>query len=235
MRDSLVIAGALAFAMTLTGTVQARTDVEDRVAAALEQAVRDRVDTRAEVRVSDVRVAWTTTSPGGEMRATLEPNQRLGRPLRFLVYEDGPGAQRRAVGAAQAAVVVRTPLVRAARAVARGTVLAVSDVVELWDAPAGIPVGRLPLMTQVIGAQATRDLTVGALVTPHTIRQLPIVRPGDELVARASVDGIEVTGKAIAHQAGRLGQVIRVVNADSGRPLHARVVGPREVEVQHVR
>jgi flagella basal body P-ring formation protein FlgA len=230
-----MVSGALVLAMALTGAAHAQTGVEAGVAAALERAVRDRVDARAEVRVAEVRVTWATTPPAGEMRASLEPNQRLGRPLRFLVYDNGPSAQRRAVGAAQAAVVVHTPLVRAARAVARGTVLAVSDVVELWDAPTGIPVGRLPLMTQVVGAQATRDLAVGVLVTPHTIRQLPIVRPGDELVARASVGGIEVTGKAIAHQAGRLGEVIRVVNADSGRPLHARVVGPREVEVEHVR
>lgn len=222
-------------AMAVTAVAHARTDLDDRVSAALERAVRDRVDARAEVRVDDVRVSWTTTAPPGDMRASLEPNQRLGRPLRFLVYDSGPGAQRRAVGAAQAVTTVRMPVVRAARAVARGTVIAVSDVVELWDAPTGIPLSRLPLMSQVLGAQSTRDLAVGALVSRQTIRQLPIVRPGDEVVARAAVGGIEVTGKAIAHQAGRLGQVIRVVNADSGRPLHARVVGPREVEVQHVR
>jgi flagella basal body P-ring formation protein FlgA len=34
-------------------------------------------------------------------------------------------------------------------------------------------------------------------------------------------------------QGGRLGDVIRVVNPDTGRRLPARIVGPGAVEVRH--
>lgn len=225
----------LMMAVTAVAGPRAQESIAPELTSALQRAVRDRLDSRAEVRVSDVRVQWTGTRPDGALRAKLEPNQRLGRPLRFLVYEEAPGANHRARAAAQATVRVRMPVVRVSRAVPRGAIIAGSDVVEVWDEPAARVGSRLPLLSQVVGAQATRDLAVGAIVTAPTVRRLPIVRPGDELVARASVGGIEVTGKAIARQAGRLGQVIRVVNPDSGRRLHARVIGPREVEVEHVR
>lgn len=216
----------------------------EAVAEAVRLAVVERLGARAEVRVTDVVVRWSApltshaaagTDAVPSIRARVEPNQRLGKPLHFLLHDGAPAASHRAIGAVQARVQVRLPVVRVARDIARGAVIGIADVAEVWDEPVGVSVKALPTMAQIVGAQATRDLRQGTLVSSLMARALPVVRPGDELIVRATVGGIEVVGKAIAHQAGRLGQVIRVANADSGRKLRARVVGPREVEVEHVR
>lgn len=236
MRGSWFFFAAAAFVAVATSVGQAQTPLDERVAAALQEAVRTRLGREVEAHVSDMRVQWTATAAQGELPdvvARLEPNQRLGRPLRFLVFERSN--LHRARGAAQAALRVRMPLMRAARAVARGSVVTASDVVEMWAEPTGITLRPLPRATEVVGAQATRDIAVGVTVTPAMIRQLPLVHRGDELVARASVGGIQVTGKAVARQAGRMGDVIRVINPDSGRALRGRIVGRREIEVEHGR
>lgn len=233
-RWSCVVAAALVAVATSVG--QAQTPLEERVAVALQDAVRARLGNEVEAHVSDVRVQWTAATADGalpDVVARLEPNQRLGRPMRFLVFERSN--PHRARGAAQAALRVRMRVMRTTRAVARGALVTSSDVVEVWAEPTGMTLRPLPRAAEVVGAQATRDIAVGVTIAPTMIRQLPLVHRGDEIVARASVGGIHVTGKAIARQAGRLGDVIRVINPDSGRALRGRVVGPREIEVEHGR
>ncbi len=86
-----------------------------------------------------------------------------------------------------------------------------------------------------MGSHARRTLAVGETVTALSVRRAPLVKSGDELVMRARIGRVEVTARAVASQVGELGDVIRVVNADSGRVLKAEIVGPGEVEVRHVR
>jgi flagella basal body P-ring formation protein FlgA len=49
----------------------------------------------------------------------------------------------------------------------------------------------------------------------------------------AVLGGIVVTGVATAQQSGQIGDVIRVVNADSRRVLRARITGKGSAEVLH--
>ena len=61
----------------------------------------------------------------------------------------------------------------------------------------------------------------------------PLVRSGEAVTITVRAGGLQVQTRGVAAQAGRLGDVIRVVNADSGRRVSARVVGPAAVEVQY--
>lgn len=97
-------------------------------------------------------------------------------------------------------------------------------------------VGRVPLkpVPRVIpGMRALRDIRGGDMLVARMFTALALVKAGDEVVTRASVGGVEVTGRAIAAQNGQFGRIIRVVNPDSGKRLRGRVIGEREVEVFH--
>jgi flagella basal body P-ring formation protein FlgA len=105
------------------------------------------------------------------------------------------------------------------------------DVVE-QDTP-GALIEPLPQMYEIEGAVAARDLAPGEIVTHRSARVPFAVRSGDAVVVRVVAGAVEARGTAKAQQSGRVGDVIRVVNADSRRGLRARIVGRGEVEVVH--
>lgn len=76
-----------------------------------------------------------------------------------------------------------------------------------------------------------RTLPEGAVVAGRDVAPLPLVASGETVRVRVALAGLEVEASAVASQTGDFGEVIRVVNPDSGRALRARVVGRREVEV----
>jgi len=69
------------------------------------------------------------------------------------------------------------------------------------------------------------------VITVTAVQVRPAVSSGDVVAVRAMVSGVTVEGQAVAQQSGAEGDIIRVVNRESRRPLKARVVGPRQVEV----
>jgi flagella basal body P-ring formation protein FlgA len=120
---------------------------------------------------------------------------------------------------------------RATRDLERGAVLAPDDF-EIVRGDVGRAVMR-PCPTALAGARALRRLAAGETVAPVAVAVPPLVRSGDPVIARVRIPGIEVSGKAVASQNGELGDVIRVVNPESGRALRGRVTARGEVEVIH--
>ena len=78
---------------------------------------------------------------------------------------------------------------------------------------------------------AVRDLRAGDLLSRTVIRLPMLVRRGSEVVTHARVGVVVVTGRATAREPGRLGDLISLVNDESGRQLTGRVVAAGEVEV----
>jgi flagella basal body P-ring formation protein FlgA len=208
---------------------------EARVTAAIERAVAARMGDVA-ITVETQIVRWHAGEPGAELVAVPEPGQRVGGPVRFRLYELVSGRRAsRSAGVAQGEVHVRARAVVARVAIDRGATIQPSQIDALEIDVGRLPLTALPTPHDVAGSVARRPIAPGELVTGHAIRTPPLVRSGDELVLRALVRGVEVTAKAIAAQAGGLGDLIRVVNSDSGRAVKGVVVGPGEVEVRYAR
>ena len=82
----------------------------------------------------------------------------------------------------------------------------------------------LPTLDDVVGATARKPLPEGAVVTRAALLARPLVSTGDEVVTVARIGALEVRGRAIAAQAGSLGETVVVVNPDSRKRLQGRVV-----------
>jgi flagella basal body P-ring formation protein FlgA len=160
--------------------------------------------------------------------AVAEPGARLGRPARFRLLHNGRQVGY-AIGTANGAV----PHVRATRTLSASTVLTAADVEEAEGVLTGQLLQRLPTLAQVVGLTLARPLGAGEPLTAHAIKVPPAVRSGDRVVIRSTYGGVEARATGTALQTGRVGDVIRLVNTDTKRPLRGRIVKSGEVEVMH--
>ena len=194
--------------------------------AAIEAAVLETLGVSAGVRV---QTASCSVPDGAAVDAAVAaPGARLGRPVRFRLLYQG-----RQVGYAIATADGTVRHVRTTRALSAATVLAETDVEAVEGRLQGQLIQRLPAIADVVGLSLARPLGAGEPVTSLAVKVPPAVRSGDRVVIRSAFGGVEARATGTALQTGRIGDVIRLVNADTRRPLRGRIVGNGEVEVVH--
>jgi flagella basal body P-ring formation protein FlgA len=207
----------LALGVALTGPVP----------AAIERSIQERM---GEVRVAVVEIAGSRT-PNPESRipelvATPEPGSRLGRPVRFILFENGART-----GSVVAKLEVTGSAVRSSRALTRGEDVA-ADAIEVVDVElTNILLDRLPTQDEVVRSQARRDIRAGEVLTGATVIVPPAVKSGDEVRVIVSTGVIELTTKGRASGSGHVGDLIRVLMPESRKGLKARITGPGSVEI----
>ncbi|MFH1573516.1 MAG: flagellar basal body P-ring formation chaperone FlgA [Acidobacteriota bacterium] len=133
----------------------------------------------------------------------------------------------------RADVHVEGRVVRAARRIPYRKALEPGDleeaVVEIGDARASY----LRSASDAVGMVARRELFPGQLLERDWVAAQELVRMGETVRLVAHVNGISITARAKALQAGKLGEWVRVKNLDSNRALKGLVTGPGEVTVQY--
>jgi flagella basal body P-ring formation protein FlgA len=176
-----------------------------------------------------VRVLSCTVEPTAQIdRALPEPAARYGRPIKFRLM-----AQGRQAGYGLAIASGSIQQVRASRTVASGEALERADIATVVADASGLLVEPLPDAQTLLGRHAVRTVMPGETLTARIVRIPAAVQSGDRVVVRTRVGGVDVSVVGIAQQTGAVGDVIRLVNQDSRRPLRGRVTGTKEVEVVH--
>lgn len=213
--------------------VQAQTPESDVAAAvaAATRAVCDAFGGDADVTLTRP-VLQLTPGARAVVKAVPEPSSRTAGSVRFVLYGGSAGSPTR-IGRLTAHVRVRAGHVRVVGQVAPRATLRGEAIAVVRDDIGRQPFGPLPTLDEVTGAVARKPLTEGAIVTRSAMVARPLVASGDEVVTIARLGALEVRGRAIAAQSGGLGETVIVVNPDSRRRLHARVVAGALVEVLH--
>lgn len=78
---------------------------------------------------------------------------------------------------------------------------------------------------EVAGSVAARGLAAGAVLTDRDVRRAVLVRRGEPAQLEVRKGAIVARANVIARQDGHRGDVVQVISAESGRELHARVIG----------
>jgi flagella basal body P-ring formation protein FlgA len=227
MAMRLLLAGCC---LLLAGGPIAAADSGTSLAAALVAAVQARMGEHVDVTVDQVRVVTAVPVQGGRLVADPQPGSQVGGKVRFALRFIGDDGRLR-VGAVECVVRVTGPTSRLVHDVERGHVLREEDI-EVVHAD----VGRIPLQpleATVVGHRTRRALRMGEHLRAAFVEPVSLVRSGDRLTVRVRVGEVEVTTAAIASQHGQVGEIIRAVNADTGRRLRVRITGPAEGEVIH--
>jgi flagella basal body P-ring formation protein FlgA len=225
-RASVLVAIAL-----VLGVVAPSAAVDEAaVGRAIASAARRLVGPSADVTVRELRLVRAEELEGSVF-ASLPADARAGVPLRVVLKVVRADGRATRFGEAHCVIVLALPGVRARRAVSRGETLEAGDVEAAVIDATGWPLRSVPV--EVAGARAVVDIPAGQVLQKQMIVPAPLVRGGETVTITVRSGGLQVQTQGVASQPGRLGDVIRVVNAGSGRRLSARVVGPASVEVQH--
>ena len=228
-RGRAALAALALLALAAPAVAQAPVREAEALAAA-RRAVREAFGSGAEASLSQpVLTLAQEASPIAT--AVPEPSSRTGGPVRFVLYSAGDTPSR--LGRLTVRVDVRAPHLRVRERVTARAVIGEADVEARTGDIGRQPFTPLPGSGEVVGASARRSLMAGEVVTPAALVVRALVASGDEVVTVARDGGLEVRGRAIAAQAGGLGDTIIVVNPDSRRRLRGRVVGEDVVEVLH--
>ena len=224
----LAVTLPVATGIALGSVVVAAPNVEQAIA----DAIRARVGDSAEISVTlgQVRLVGDDIV---DLEARPVPGARLARPTRFTLYRKSTGPVRATerVGYAVAETRVSMEHVRAARPIGRGTVLSEDDLVLTIGDIGGVPLKPLQTHSDLIGARASRALRAGDLVTSGMVSVPKLVRARESVVVSVQVGVVTVFGRATATESGELGEVISLLNEESGRRIKGRVVALGEVEV----
>lgn len=231
---SITSFASAAFLLATTATLWAASP-EEHARSAIVDVVQHRLGATAEVDVESLQLR-VAADPGANVTATPDPGGMLGRAMRFTLFAPAGPAEnqhRSRIGYAQAVVHVSLEHATAVRRITGGSILGPDDVVVQKGDIGTVRLERLPTLDEVVGARARRALEPGTPIVARMLAIPPLVKSGESVVTTARIGSIEARGRAIAAQRGQLGDVIRLVNPDSGRHLRGRVVARGHVEVIH--
>lgn len=179
---------------------------------------------------------WASvTLPSGSLAAagawSLESERReplpAGRSQLRLVLRDGWQTRDLPVS-----VVVHAPgeLAVARLGVSRDQPLDEGQFEWRWTDLSEVPGGMVVSRAQLANASAARTMRAGDPLRASDLKPTPVIRAGDSVELIVQRGSVAVSVRALARQAGCVGQTIPVRNEMTGRLVNARVAGPGVVE-----
>lgn len=201
--------------------------------------VRNEAVVRLQVSKRDVEVEWqdmkldslVPTLPEGRVSLQIAQTARLGGrgsvPVLILVN----GQKYRTIFPRLEVRVFQTVLV-SNTAIGRGTFPSEREVGLARRALGPMTQAPLTAIEQVIGAEATREIPAGTVLSAMMFRIPPLVKAGEEVSVILISGGLTLITKGQARSAGAKGQLIKVVNLETKTEFVARVVGPNRVEIR---
>jgi flagella basal body P-ring formation protein FlgA len=127
-------------------------------------------------------------------------------------------------------VLVKQKLVRAARNIRAGEMIDTEDITSAEEEITHVPDQGLKA-EDIIGKRAIRPIRADQLILAGMIEDPPLVKKGSQVLIKAESDQILITTIGKVLEEGRSGDLIRVVNINSGKEIFARVKSPEVVEV----
>jgi flagella basal body P-ring formation protein FlgA len=224
----LVIAGLV----TLAAPVSARPDhTGDADLVSATEAVRRAIVARTN---ADAEVTVGTLDVKGDAplfrEARPDPAGRFGGPIRFtLITGAGGGFPATAtVRVIADHVVLRQP-------VARGAAVPAEALQTVRAELTGMPLTRLPAMTDIVGARALRPLVAGDIVLATFVAARRVVEAGDRVKVVVLSGAVEVSAEFIAADGGAVGDTIRIRNPETKKFVRGRILKSGLVEVLYER
>jgi len=152
--------------------------------------------------------------------------------LYLRIVSAGPGVAPVRSGAAVSANPVK--MVVAKQLLQRGTVLT-AEMLQEVDAPVlpngQVDTGQLTSVKDVQMAELVRDVPAGTPLRSNDIRRAILVKMGQQvLMTVGNGNDFQIRVRVEALQDGRMGDQVKLKNAESGKSLSGLVIGPNAVK-----
>ncbi|HHV62005.1 MAG TPA: flagellar basal body P-ring formation protein FlgA [Firmicutes bacterium] len=211
-------------AMAITG--------EELVRVAVEYILSTMPWKRNEVSIECERTPDNLLTPLGEVRLEAERlpiTQYLGTTtVRVNVILDGKVYK-------SVPVVLRLNVVKevvvATRTIIKGQVVTADAVTRELRQLSALEMDPATDPAAVVGKVAARTIREGTLITAGAVEEPPLIKRGDIIQIVVRLGGVTVTTAGEALEDGKLKDLIRVKNLESGRQVEAVVVDAKIAEV----
>jgi len=208
-----------------------RDQIEQIVRAFLQQQAGKKPDEA--IVIKDIRVPETVQLPKGPFtaRVSAPKNSELaGQVPLQVVFNVEPDFERR-IGVT-ASLEQRVNVVVTRRPLGRFKPIDAADIELKAVDVAGLPADRMDDPEVVIGKRTRRALDSGTVLRPDLLEFPPIVKRGDRVRIIAESAGLRISAYGQVKQKGAQGELIPVVNLDSNKVVHARVVDATTVPIE---
>lgn len=186
----------------------------------------------AEAYVGNLRLHDPAGADGGGeiVRIRADIPARSGRGVSCTLFvRDGRGDIREVRAVADVSILV--PVVVSARNLPAGTVFREGDAAVRKKEIAQGADDFLHAEAAVRGKRTRWQLSAGIPVRREYLEDPESLRRGDSVLIVAETGPVRITGKGISLQSGRIGEVVTVRNAASGRELAGRLQAGRIVRI----
>jgi flagella basal body P-ring formation protein FlgA len=212
-------------------------------AALREQEIIDLVTNEAVKRLQvprrDVEVEWQDMSasslipalPDGQVTLEVPPTAHLGGKGSVPVQVSVNGRKFRTIFPRLEIKVFQQVAVSKNR-ISRGAIANGGDVLMQRTAVSKMNQAPLTSLVTVLGAEATRDIPPGTVLTASMFRLPVVIKAGDMVNIVLTSGDLTIVYTGQARTAGAMGQLVKVVNLESKREFTARVTGPNRVEIK---
>jgi flagella basal body P-ring formation protein FlgA len=217
-------------AVTRAGITIGREQIEQIISAFIQQQAAGQAET---VRIKDIRAAEPVVLPQGHLvtRVLAPRNTELAGTVPLtVVFKVDDDAEKRvwvtvSLERLRKVVVARRPL---------GRFKPIEDEdleVKAVDA-AGLPADCVTNPEMVIGKRTRRPVDSGAVLRHELVELPPLVKNGDRVRIIAETAGLRISALGQVKQKGCQGELIQVMNLDSNKVIHARVVDSQTVRIE---
>jgi len=208
-----------------------RDRIEQIVREFLQQQVAGKPS--AAILIKDIRVSETVQLPKGQLttQVSVPKNSELAGsvPLQ-VIFTVEPDFERRVW--VTASLEQRVNVVVARRPLGRFKPIEADDIELKALDLAGLPADRIDDPEVAIGKRTRRAVDSGTVLRPDLLEFPPLVKRGDRVRIIAESSGLRISAFGQAKQKGAQGEMIPVVNLDSNKVIHARVVDSQTVRIE---
>jgi flagella basal body P-ring formation protein FlgA len=187
----------------------------------------------AAIWIKDIRVSETVQLPKGQLttQVSVPKNSELAGsvPLQ-VIFTVEPDFERRVW--VTASLEQRVNVVVARRPLGRFKPIEADDIEMKALDLAGLPADRIDDPEVAIGKRTRRAVDSGTVLRPDLLEFPPLIKRGDRVRIIAESSGLRISAFGQAKQKGAQGEMIPVVNLDSNKVIHARVVDSQTVRIE---
>lgn len=204
----------------------------------IEQVIRDYIQQQAggqaeTLRIKDIRFPEPVVLPQGQLvtRVLAPKNTEWAGavPLTVAFKVDGDAEKRVPITVSlerlAKVVVARRPLGRFKPIDDEDIEVKAVDV-------AGLAADCITNPEMLIGKRTRRPVDTGTVLRHDLVELPPIVKTGDRVRIIAETSGLRISALGQVKQKGCQGEMIQVVNLDSNKVIHARVVDSQTVRIE---
>ncbi|GEM_PF-7108605 len=201
-----------------------------RVAQKFKETIRAQFGSLGNVRIHELKILGNTLVPSSSYHISALPPSRLQKTMRITMKIRGDSWERTIF--VRGKIEIENRVLVARKTIRKGEFIDAGNTTLVGKDTTRLRGSYLTCLAQGLHRVARRTIPMGRVITRENITEPVLIRRGEVVTVKVQTPNILITTLAIARQAGRLGDIIRVENIQSKKTIYAKVASRHLVTVE---